>query len=200
MRPMSRFDHRRWAGRIAGEIKGLPEGATLVDVATGPGFLLVAIGKLVPGLNLVAQDQAEPMLAVAKEEAAAAGLSFTTVCSAAESLALGDGEADVVTCKQLIHEADDPKKVVSEALRVLKPGGRLFLIDFDADGSKIAATAVRSLITVMGGLTMARGFWRSYKAGLRGEDVRAMLLEVGFASAEYEKSGFNYFITGAKGA
>jgi ubiquinone/menaquinone biosynthesis C-methylase UbiE len=199
MHPMTRFDHRRWAERIASAIEDLPDGATLVDVATGPGFLLVAIGRLVPGLDLVALDQAEPMLAVAREEATAAGLSITTVCSAAESLSLGDEEADVVTCKQLLHEADDPKKVMAEALRVLKPGGRLYLIDFDADGSRVAAAAVRALITVMGGLAIARTFWRSYRAGLHGADVRTTLLEVGFASAEYERSGFNYFITGVKG-
>jgi len=199
MRPMTRFDHRRWAERIAREISGLPPGATLVDLATGPAFLLTAIGKLAPGLALVAQDRAEPMLAVAREEAAAAGLSFATVCCPAESLALDDGAADVVTCKQLLHEADDPRQVVAEALRVLKPGGRLFLIDFDADGSRLAAAAVRTLVTLMGGLAMARAFWRSYKAGLRGVDVRAMLLEVGFEHATYEKAGFNYFVGGTKG-
>jgi ubiquinone/menaquinone biosynthesis C-methylase UbiE len=195
---MTRYDHRRWAERIAGEIKNLPAGATLVDLASGPGFLLVEIGKVVPGLNLVAQDQSELMLAIAKEEAAAAKLSVRTVCCPAESLSFDDDEADVVTCKQLLHEAQDPKKVVTEALRILKPQGRLFLIDFDANGSRLAAIAVRTMLRLSQGREIARDFWRSFKAGLHGEQVRARLIEVGFKNVDCRRSGFNYFITATK--
>jgi ubiquinone/menaquinone biosynthesis C-methylase UbiE len=200
LRPMVRFDHGRWAQRIAGELGDLPAGATLVDVATGPGFLLIEIGKLLPGLELVGLDQAAPMMHIAAEEAAAAGLTLQTGCCPAEALALPDGAADVVTCKQLLHEAGDVDAVLREACRILKPGGRLFVIDFDPDGSTMAAVAVRSLLTLTRGRLIGRSFWRSFRDGEPGAQVRQRVLDAGFESAEYQRSGFNYFITGTKGS
>jgi ubiquinone/menaquinone biosynthesis C-methylase UbiE len=198
LRPMTRFDHRRWAQRIAGELVGIHTGASLVDLATGPGFLLVEIGRLVPGLDLIAHDKAEPMLAIAREEASAAGLEVRTVCCPAESVTLADGEADVITCKQLLHEVEEPGEVVAEAFRVLKPGGRLFLVDFDADGSRMAAFAIRMLLAVTHGREMADNMWKSFRAGLPGADVRAMALDAGFAAADYQRSGCNYLVTAIK--
>ena len=56
LRPSVPFDHRPWAKRIVREL--VPRaGATVVDIATGPGFLLIELGKLVPGLDLVGTDQ-----------------------------------------------------------------------------------------------------------------------------------------------
>jgi ubiquinone/menaquinone biosynthesis C-methylase UbiE len=198
LRPIVRFDHARWAKRIARDRASWPTGAALVDIATGPAFLLVEIGKRVPGLKLIAQDQAEPMLAIARQEAAGAGLTIRTVCCAAERLALEDGEADVVTCKQLLHEANEVAKVIAETARILKPGGRLYLIDFDADGSLLAALTVRTLLFVTRGTFMGNNFWRSFRSGLAGARVRASVLRAGFAKADYVRSGFNYLIAAVR--
>ena len=200
LRPMVRVDHAPWAQKIAGRLTGLPAGAAVLDVASGPGFLLVETARRIPGLRLVAQDQAEPMLAIAREELKRAGFAAETVCCPAEHLDVGDSSVDVVLCKQLLHEAADVDRVLGEMRRVLKPGGHAFIIDFDADGSRLAAVAVRTLIRVTRGRDIAQNFWKSFSAGLPGAHVRERMVKQGFTSVEYLRSGFNYLLVGAKGA
>jgi ubiquinone/menaquinone biosynthesis C-methylase UbiE len=197
LRPIVPFDHRPWAKRIAREL-GPVSGATVVDIATGPGFLLVELGKLLPGLSLIGTDQAEPMLSIARQEAARASLVLRMEGCPAERLSLGDGEADVVTCKQLLHEVADVACVLREAARILRPGGRFFLIDFDATGSTLAALTVRVLLTLTRGRLIGQSFWRSFKAGLAGPKVRDLVLEAGFVRADYHRVGFDYFIVATK--
>lgn len=200
MRPMIRYDHAPWAQKIADRLGELPAGATVLDVAGGPGFLLVELGKRIPSAHLIAHDQAKPMLAIARQELERAGLRADTVCCPAEELEHPDSSTDVVLCKQLLHEAEDVDRVLGEFLRVLKAGGRAFCIDFDADGSRVAAVLVRTFIRFMASGKLAQDFWRSYKAGLRGNDVRERMLKAGFANVEYVRSGFNYMLIGTKGA
>lgn len=195
---MSRIDHGGWAEKITRRLGGLPAGSTMVDVATGPGFLLVEMARRNPGIRLIAQDQAEPMLRIARAVLAEAHLEVETVCCPAERIEVPDATADVVMCKQWLHEAEDVDRVLAEMCRVLKPGGRSFVIDFGADGSRLAAHAVRALIFVTGGAS--GGFWRSFTHGLRGVDVRERRLKAGFAEVEYVRSGFNYLLVGKRGS
>ena len=197
LRPIVPFDHRPWAKRIAREL-GPVSGAKLVDIGTGPGFLLVELGQLLPGVTLIGTDQAEPMLSIARQEAARASVVLRMEGCPAERLSLSDGEADVVTCKQLLHEVADVAGVLREAARVLRPGGRFFLIDFDATGSKLAALIVRALLTLTRGRLIGRSFWRSFRSGLPGAKVRDLVLEAGFARADYHRAGFDYFIVATK--
>lgn len=197
LRPVVPFDHGLWAKRIAREL-GRDARAVVVDIATGPGFLLLELGKLVPGLTLIGTDQAEPMLTIAREEATRARLDLRTVGCPAEKLTLPDGQADVATCKQLLHEAPDVSGVLREAARVLRPGGRLFLIDFDATGSRFAALVVRALLTLTRGRVIGQSFWRSFNGGLPGSSVRDMLLEAGFTRVDYRRAAFDYFIVATK--
>jgi ubiquinone/menaquinone biosynthesis C-methylase UbiE len=198
LRPMVRVDHAPWAKRIVRRLGAVPRGTTVLDVATGPGFLLLEIGKRLPGARLIGQDQAEPMLAIARSEAEPAGLRIETVCSPAEALAIPDASVDVVTCKQLLHEAADVDRTLREMARVLRSPGTAFVVDFDAQGSYTAAFATRAFLRVTRGAMIARDFWRSFKAGVAGERVRDAMVRVGFRTVEYQRVGFNYFIVGSK--
>ena len=48
------------------------------------------------------------------------------------NLPLGEGRFDAVTIHQVLHHAERPGKAIEEAARVLRPGGRLFIVDFRA--------------------------------------------------------------------
>jgi len=124
MEKVVKHDHRPWARRIVERLDGLPSGARVMDVATGPGFLLVELARLLPDAVLYAQDEAEPMLALARERAAGLGVELETVHGPAERIGLDDGVVDVVTCKQLLHECRDVDDVVREIHRVLAPDSR----------------------------------------------------------------------------
>lgn len=198
MQKVVKHDHLPWAKRIVENLDGLAPGAKVMDVATGPGFLLVELARLLPTPLLYAQDQAAPMLALARERAEAEGLTVETVNGPAERIDLENGVMDVVTCKQLLHECDDVDDVLREVHRVLTPRGKAFIIDFDADGSKLAAWSIRTFIRVTQGREQAAAYEQSFRAGLPGNAVREKMLVVGFASVKYVKSGPNYLLIGRK--
>src|SRR3546814_19478388 len=47
-------------------------------------------------------------------------------------LPLGEASVDAVTVHQVLHYAERPARTIEEAARVLRPGGRLFIVDFQA--------------------------------------------------------------------
>ncbi|MCP4599048.1 MAG: methyltransferase domain-containing protein, partial [Proteobacteria bacterium] len=181
MRKNVKYDHRPWAKRIASHLRGLPKNATVVDLATGPGFLLFELAKLLPTPRLVAVDAAEPMLNIAAEQAEQLELVLMTLMCPTEALDIKENSVDVLTCKQLLHEAGDVDCTLKEMARVLKPGCRAFVIDFDAESLKLGPIVLRTFIRLTGGRDIARAFWHSYSQGLKGSEIPTRMRAAGFS-------------------
>ncbi len=198
IRRVVKFDHGPWAGKIADRLKDLPAESGVLDVASGPAFLLLELAGRLKSPKLTAQDYSRHMLEIARANARTAGYEIETLECPAEKIALADDSMEVVACKQLLHEAKDVERSISEIARVLKPGGKAFIIDFDADGSRIIARMIKLLLRVVSGREMANGFWSSFCSGLPGAKVRDIMLDSGFNRVEYIKDGPNYFMIGEK--
>ena len=110
--------HRGWACSRA-------EGRTL-EVAVGSGLNL----HLYPTqLDLVGIDLSPEMLALAKQRAADAGRDVDLRTGDAHALPFEDGSFDSVVCTYSLCNIPDPHRAVAEMKRVLKPGGKLILVD-----------------------------------------------------------------------
>ena len=193
LRPMVKYDHKPWAGKVANQINSTETGLKMLDIATGPGFLLIEVAKLLFEPVLFAQDSSEHMLEIAEQEAKNNDLEITKIICDAHKLEIEDNSLDVVTCKQLLHEVEKPEKIILEIYRVLKPGGKAFIIDFDKKGSKLSARASKLVIKASSNKTISDNFWKSFKAGLDGNKVKEMVENAGFSKSFYQKVGFNYF-------
>jgi SAM-dependent methyltransferase len=93
-----------------------------LDVATGAGHVALALAPHTG--HVVASDLTPQMLAVARGLAAErniANVSFADL--RAEALPFADGTFDIVTCRIAPHHFDDVRAFVTEAARVLRPGG-----------------------------------------------------------------------------
>jgi ArsR family transcriptional regulator len=103
----------------------------LLDIGTGTGRVLELLAPLVrQGLGV---DASKSMLALARARLARAELAHCSVRLAdMYRLALADGSFDTVVLQMVLHYAEDPAGVVAEAARVLRPGGRLIVIDLAA--------------------------------------------------------------------
>ncbi len=100
----------------------------VLDVATGAGHTARAFAPRVA--SVVAVDLTEAMLATGRrlaEEQGIANVSF--VPGDAEHLPFPDDAFDVVTCRYAAHHFPQPAAAAREWARVLKPGGRLLLVD-----------------------------------------------------------------------
>lgn len=103
----------------------------LVDLGTGTGRMLELLAP--QATRAVGVDSSHEMLAIARSRLE--GLPQAQVRHGdIHSLPLNAGSADLVVLHQVLHFLDDPAAALSEAARVLRPGGRLLIADFAPHG------------------------------------------------------------------
>ncbi|MGB7619129.1 MAG: class I SAM-dependent methyltransferase, partial [Pseudolabrys sp.] len=102
---------------------------SLLDLGTGTGRMLELFGpEIERGLGL---DLSLDMLLLARDRLERAGLKNCSVRQGdIYDLPLADDSFDVVILHQVLHFLDDGARAIREAARVLRPGGRLLVIDF----------------------------------------------------------------------
>jgi ubiquinone/menaquinone biosynthesis C-methylase UbiE len=114
------------------EASRLQPGQQVVDVGAGPGLLAVEAARLVAnGGRVVAIDASDRMLAATDSLAAEAQVDVETVRADAVDLPLPDDSFDVVLSTQVLEYVQDVEKALAEMARVLKPGGRVCILDTD---------------------------------------------------------------------
>lgn len=101
----------------------------LLDIGTGTGRMLELLG---PQSNHgIGVDLSREMLAIARTKLDAAGLHHCGVqLGDLHDLPFGPNAFDLVAVHQVLHLLDDGRHALHEARRVLKPGGRLMVVDF----------------------------------------------------------------------
>jgi demethylmenaquinone methyltransferase/2-methoxy-6-polyprenyl-1,4-benzoquinol methylase len=155
----------RWRRALVQAVGPRP-GERVLDVATGTGMVALALARR--GCTVVGLDQSPQMLATARAKlldapAFAAQVSF--VQGEAERLPFAGGSFDALTFTYLLRYVDDPAATLAELARVVRPGGRIAMLEFGVPTSR-----------------PARWLWRAYtRVGLPliGRLVSPAWLEVG---------------------
>lgn len=141
----------RWLARgvyrgLAADIaRTAPPDAAVLDVGTGPGVLLMELGRRRPDLALTGVDLSADMIAAASRNLRALGDRATTRAADVTALPFPDGSFDLIVSSLSLHHWDDPAAAARELARVLRPGGRMQIYDlqsapFDEFAGAAAAT------------------------------------------------------------
>ncbi len=102
---------------------------TVVDLGTGTGRILELFAAQSTQLHGI--DSSREMLAIARSNLERLGLRHAQLRQAdIFALPLADAMADIVTVHQVLHFLDEPQKALLEARRILKPDGKLLVVDF----------------------------------------------------------------------
>ncbi len=121
------------AKRVSQEItKGL-----VLDVGTGPGFLPIAIAKLMNEVEVVGIDLGVDMVRMAKASAQKAGVADRVKFEVmnARKMHYADSYFDIVVSTGSFHHWRNKAKVLNEIYRVLKPGGKALIYELRKDAS-----------------------------------------------------------------
>lgn len=155
----------------------LKAGETVLDLGSGGGIdVLLSAKRVGPTGKAYGLDMTDEMLALANENKRIAGATNVEFLKGhIESIPLPDNSVDVIISNCVINLSGDKKKVLAEAFRVLKPGGRFAVSDVVVRGNP--PEAIRKNMEL----------WIGCVAGaLEESEFLSLLGDVGFEGADIE--------------
>jgi len=128
---------------------GLADGMCVLDIGSGPGYVTEALLELLPNSPVVAVDLDPDMTAMAATRLGAIGGDrFLGLTNSALDLDLPDNCIDFAISRYLFQHLPAPDLALTEIHRVLRPGGRLAIVDIDDALGGIVDPPIPSLAIV----------------------------------------------------
>lgn len=167
--------------RFKNDAENAKSSLTVLDVGTGTALIPIELCRRSDRFQLTAVDLARAMLDVARQNVESAGLSdrIALECLDAKGLPYRDEEFDVVMSNSILHHIPEPAACLAEMLRVVSPGGLLFVRDLmrPADSPEL-----ERLVTLYAGDANAHQrqmFRDSLHAALTVDEVRTQGVALG---------------------
>lgn len=191
-----RYDYRRWATKILADLRAPAPGTTLVDVAGGPGFLALEVGRRLDRPRLWVVDGSPTMLELASENGPKYSLEVVARLGRAERLEFPDGFADVVLCKHFIRLSPDPGRALGEMVRILKPGGRLYVVDFDRDAPALRRWMLGIWFRLTAPPFIRSAFHDALRTGFPASTMVTMFHQAGLRNPRVLSRNTSYLVAG----
>jgi demethylmenaquinone methyltransferase/2-methoxy-6-polyprenyl-1,4-benzoquinol methylase len=175
---------------------GLTQDMKLLDIATGTGLVARAATSMLPGAAVIGIDPSGGMLREARKT-----ISVPLVQGRAEELPFGSGRFDFLTLGYALRHVTDLGVAFRECLRVLRPGGRLLILEISRPGSALGQWLVRvylqkvlpPIMRISTGSAHAellmRYYWDTIAACVPPDAILHVLRSSGFVSVERRVRG-----------
>jgi SAM-dependent methyltransferase len=112
--------------RLIGKLAVNPDD-TVLDFGCGPGYFLIPLAQV--ARRAIGVDVSPRMLEKASRKAEKNGVSVELMQSDGTGIRLEDGSVDLIFLNHVFHEVDDKPRVLGEFSRILKPLGRLAIVE-----------------------------------------------------------------------
>lgn len=193
---MSGGIHRLWK-RLTIELSAVRPGHRVLDIAGGTGDLAARFSKLVGQQGeVILSDINSSMLEVGRDRLIDRGVSgnIRFVQANAETLPFPDNYFDCITIAFGLRNVTDKDKALRSMLRVLKPGGRLLVLEFSKPANPLLGKAYDaysfSVLPLMGKVVANdaesyRYLAESIRMHPDQQTLKQMMEEAGFSACEY---------------
>jgi len=170
---------------------GLAPGMRVIDVGTGTGLLACAAARIVGDPELV--TGVDPSVGMMGHAHVPPGVRL--LCGSAESIPAADGSADFLSLGYALRHVGDLALAFAEFYRVIRPGGRVCLLEITQPRGKVSRTLLRAwldallpaIATVVAKRESARlmhYYWDTIAACAPTETILAALAAAGFVGVE----------------
>ncbi|WP_300170763.1 bifunctional demethylmenaquinone methyltransferase/2-methoxy-6-polyprenyl-1,4-benzoquinol methylase UbiE [Duncaniella sp.] len=186
---------RIWRRKAVDLLRNEPHGEIL-DIATGTGDLAILMARRLNPRRVTGVDLSEGMVEIGRRKVAEQGLEQCVSLGIADCLALpfADGSFDSVTCAYGVRNFQDLGAGYREMLRVLRPGGRIVILELSTPASALVRPFyrlyTRGIIPAVGRLVSKDVRAYSYlpesiAAVPQRERMCALMAEAGFTGARF---------------
>jgi demethylmenaquinone methyltransferase/2-methoxy-6-polyprenyl-1,4-benzoquinol methylase len=192
--------HRRWKRQTAAlAAQGLSGPA--IDVSTGTGDLALKLARHQGVEHTVGLDLLTKMVSLAESKAQNQGLSATVTMMSGDALSLpfADGSFACATAGFSLRNMPDVEQALSEMVRVVRPGGRVVILELSPMSPGLRSALFRPLFHYLAPLVgkLVAGDWSAYSYLPRSVDqfleagrLADMLSGLGLVEVSYRRLGF----------
>jgi ubiquinone/menaquinone biosynthesis C-methylase UbiE len=192
-------DRRRFAETADAVAGDVALGATILEVAPGPGYLAVELARR--GYCVSAVDISRSFVDIARANAKQAGVAVDIRHGNAAALPFGAASFEFVVCTAAFKNFTDPVGALNDMHRVLKPGARASIYDLRKDASPEAIEReVRSMRLSRVNALVTRGIFRFglLRRAYTAEALRQIAGESAFGRCEIRANGIGLELRLAK--
>lgn len=171
------------------------DGGCYLDIGTGTGDVAIEILRRRPGASVVGVDPSLEMLALAKTKAQRAGLagSISFQAGDASALAYADASFSGVITAFCVRNIEDRRAALGEMRRVIRPGGRLVILELTVPDGRLLRTLHRvynrTFVPLASRLLSRGNAYRYLVESIEGfpppERVTAMMNDAGFEQVRH---------------
>ena len=173
----------------------------ILDVGTGTALIPVELLRRLPSAVVLGIDAATSMIDLARANVERAGFaeSITLEVFDARNLPYVEGDWPCVISNSIIHHIPEPLEVLAEMTRLLTPGGLLFVRDLARPDTTEAVDAIVETYAKSEADHARRLFHDSLHAALTLEEIRAMVVTLGYAAATVTMTSDRHWTWAARG-
>ncbi len=210
-RDYDQMDHTQVNRAFASDLCGAERGAgawakdslqvgTVLDLGAGTAQIPIELCRQVPAARVLAVDLAPAMLALARRNVAAAGLTSRIALALADAkrLPLDTGRFSAVVSNSIVHHLAEPRGALAEAVRVCEPGGRLFFRDLLRPRDETTWQALVERYAGQASAHQRQLFAQSLLAALALEEIRELVASLGFPPDEVRATSDRHWTWSAR--
>jgi ubiquinone/menaquinone biosynthesis C-methylase UbiE len=185
------MDHGMVNRAFAADFLRFWDGANpVLDLGTGTAQIPIELCRQSAAVQVIAVDLAEEMLQVGRENVRRAGLVGRIELKRCDAKALpfAAGSFGAVMSNSIMHHIPEPARVFAEMVRVVRPGGVLFVRDLFRPADEATLQQIVQTYAGAANAHQRQMFAASLRAALTLDEVRHLVLALGFAPESVQQT------------